>query len=211
MAYFAVSSNPDVSNLVERTGYAVAALTLLPIPGSEIFGVMPLHVGMVIGIGNHHGHDLTREGAMELVMNIGATVGVSLVGSKLATTAAKFILPGLGGIIAAPFMFASTLALGAVADTWFAKGGNVSEAEMKAVYDRVVRGAKSEFKADRMKDPEAMEQARKAAAAETSKAAPPGPEEDAVSRLKRAKELLDAGLLEQSEYDTLKQRILDSL
>jgi hypothetical protein len=37
--------------LVERCGYAAAALTILPIPGSEVIGVMPIHVGMVIGIG----------------------------------------------------------------------------------------------------------------------------------------------------------------
>ena len=106
--------------LIERCGYAAAALTILPIPGSEIIGVMPLHVGMVIGIGEEYGKTLTRESAVELITRIGATVGLSLVGSRLAMTAGKVILPGLGGLVAAPFMFASTLAIGTVARLYFA-------------------------------------------------------------------------------------------
>src|SRR5687768_11138284 len=75
--------------LVERCGYAAAALTILPIPGSEVIGVMPIHVGMVIGIGQEYGVKLTRQSATDLILKIGATVGLSLVGSRLAMTAGK--------------------------------------------------------------------------------------------------------------------------
>lgn len=157
-----VSANPEVNRLVETCGYATAALTILPIPGSEIIGVMPLHVGMVIGIGQHHGRTLTRESASQLLLQIGATVGLSLVGSRLATTTAKFLLPGLGGIVAAPFMYASTLALGAVADHWFARDGAMSADEMKAVYDRTVRSAKGNYDRSRMHDEDVQEMAKDA-------------------------------------------------
>lgn len=213
MSLFSVSDDRDVNTLVERCGYAVAALTLLPIPGSEILGVMPLHVGMVIGIGHHHGHALSRDGAVELLLEIGTTVGASLVGSRLATTAAKFVLPGLGGVIAAPFMFASTLALGAVADAWFRRGGAMSQDEMKSVYDRVVKGARGAFKPENMKSDDVVAEAERAAreAAAASEPAEPPADTDPVARLKRAKELLDAGLLDQAEFDALKARILDSI
>src|SRR5690242_9958256 len=129
------SRDVRVKRLIERCGYAAAALTILPIPGSEVIGVMPLHVGMVVGIGDEYDAKLTRESAADLIMKIGATVGVSLVGSRLAMTAGKIILPGLGGLVAAPFMYASTLAIGSVARAYFESGCSMSDSEMKRVYE----------------------------------------------------------------------------
>jgi uncharacterized protein (DUF697 family) len=215
MSLFQISPDPDVNTLVERCGYATAALTVLPIPGSEILGVMPLHVGMVVGIGHQHGQDLTRETAMELLLQIGTTVGASLVGSRIATTAAKFALPGLGGFLAAPFMFASTLAIGAVADSWFRADGAMSESDMKAVYQRAMKSAKKGFQPEKMRSDEVVAEAEqavasaKAAGAEVGEAtpAPDGPGA-LVERLKRGKEMLEAGLIDQEEFDALKARIL---
>lgn len=210
MTFFAVSPDPSVSQLVERCGYAVAALTVLPIPGSELLGVMPLHVGMVVGIATHHGHELTQETAIDLVVQIGGAVGASLVGSRIATTAAKFALPGLGGFLAAPFMFASTLAIGAVADQWFRNDGSLSEADMKAVYERTMKGARSAFHADRMRDEEIVAEAEQAVkAAEGSEV--PEEDPDPVARLKKAKEMLETGLIDEEEFAALKTRILDSM
>jgi len=211
MSFFQISPDADVNTLVERCGYATAALTVLPIPGSEIIGVMPLHVGMVVGIGHHHGQDLTRETAMELLLQIGTTVGASLVGSRLATTAAKFALPGLGGFIAAPFMFASTLAIGAVADQWFRNDGSMSESEMKSVYKRAMKSAKSNFKPERMRDEEVVEQAREAVATGNEPSDTPADDQGLVQRLKRGKEMLEAGLIDQDEFDELKRRILSEV
>ncbi len=213
MAMFPVSPDPAVSQLVERTGYATAALTVLPIPGSEVIGVMPLHVGMIVGIANHHGHELTQETAFDLVVQIGAAVGASLVGSRLATTAAKFALPGLGGFIAAPFMFASTLAIGAVADQWFRNDGSLSEADMKAVYERTMKGARSNFSASRMRDADVMAEAEQAVQqGKTDGVEAPAPEpEDPTKRLARAKEMLEAGLIDEAEFAAVKERILGEL
>ena len=194
---FSVSPDPAVATLVERTGYAAAALTLLPIPGSEVIGVMPLHVGMVLGIGQHHDRTLTRESATELLLQIGTTVGLSLVGSRLATTAAKIVLPGLGGLVAAPFMFASTLGLGAVADAWFRSGGRLSEAEMRDIFTSAKGEAKRAYRADRARDDDAMNAAREAVddTADDGDSPPASPTE----RLRRAKQLLDEGLIDEQE------------
>lgn len=209
--FFAVSENEAVNVLVERCGYATAALTVLPIPGSEIVGVMPLHVGMVIGIAHHYGHELTQESATELLLQIGTTVGASLVGSRIATTAAKIVLPGLGGIVAAPFMFASTLAIGACAAAFFKTDGNVSSDDMRDLYKRTVKNAKSSFSSDRLKDPDTLAEAERAAKNGAADPPPVEQEEDPVERLKRAKKLLEEGLIEQEEFDALKKRILDAI
>jgi uncharacterized protein (DUF697 family) len=210
MTMFSVSPDPDISRLVERCGYATAALTVLPIPGSEILGVMPLHVGMVVGIATHHGHELTQETALDLVVQIGSAVGASLVGSRLATTAAKFALPGLGGFIAAPFMFASTLAIGAVADQWFRNDGSLSEADMKAVYERTMKGARSNFTPSKMRDEEVVAEAEKAVAKGQQQDEAPAAE-GLMERLARAKEMLAAGLIDDEEFAAVKARILSEL
>lgn len=222
MALFSVSDHPEVDRLVETCGYAAAALTILPIPGSEILGVMPLHVGMVIGIANHRGRTLTRESATSLLLQIGGTVGLSLVGSRIATFAAKVILPGLGGFVAAPFMYASTLAIGAVADAFFKKDGKLDEHEMREVYNRAVREAKATFRADKMKEKAAMDRAAEAVAegkaaeaaggAAPAPAAPaPAPQESPLDKMKHAKDLLDQGFITLEEYEDVKKRVLGEL
>jgi uncharacterized protein (DUF697 family) len=205
-----VSPDPVVNRLVENCGYATAALTLLPIPGSEIIGVVPLHVGMVIGIANHHGRTLNEESAMELLLEIGATVGLSLVGSRLATTAAKIVLPGLGGLVAAPFMFASTLGLGAVADAYF-REGSLSEREMKDIYNRTRNAARRDFDPAKAKREEAVEAAEKAAQREAAAKMAPATPTDPVERLKRARDLLNDGLITQEDFDGVKRQVLESL
>jgi uncharacterized protein (DUF697 family) len=210
-----------VRGVTEKCGYAAAALTALPIPGSELIAVMPLHIGMVMAIGQIHGVEITRDSANQLILRVGATVGLSLVGSRIATTAAKFILPGLGGLISAPFMYASTLAIGAVADTYFAREGAVSGSEMKDIYKSAVKRAKDDFDPSRAADPEVRNMAKSAVnesgaapSAPPAAAAPapaPAPQEDPLERLRRAKQLLEQGLIEQSEYDAAKARILATL
>ncbi|MCB9687809.1 MAG: DUF697 domain-containing protein [Alphaproteobacteria bacterium] len=207
-----VSSHPEVNRLVETCGYATAALTILPIPGSEVLGVMPLHVGMVIGIANHYGRKITKESATQLILQIGATVGLSLVGSRIATTAAKFVLPGLGGLVAAPFMYASTLAIGAVADAYFSTNGDLSDEQMRAVYERTIKSAKKSYNPEEVGKKDAVDQAKAAVNQANTPAEEPAAEPtDPMSRLKRAKTMLEEGLIDQAEFDAVRDRILKEL
>lgn len=202
-------------SLSEKCGYAAAALTVLPIPLSEVIAVVPLHVGMVVGIGNIYGAEVNRESAQELLLKIGTTVGLSLFGTKLATTAAKIILPGWGGIVAAPFMYASTISLGTIARMYYERAGDLSEAEMKALYKEAFSRAKTSFDPAKARADDAKDLANAAAgeaepAAEAPEA-PAEPAEDPVARLERLKGLLDKGLIDQSEYDEVKRRILEGI
>lgn len=200
--------------LIERCGYAAAAITLLPIPGTEIVGVLPLHVGMVVAIGDEYGQKITKDQAVALITRIGATAGLSLVGSAIAMTAGKIILPGLAGLVAAPMMFASTYAIGHVALAHFKSGGRVSATEMKEVFKREVERAKSRFDILKARDPkvhaEAAEKVREEAST-TSQKEPPATVEDASDRLAKLLELRDKGLISEDEYAQTKARILDSI
>ena len=191
------------NELIEKCGYAAAALTIIPLPGSEIVAVMPIHVGMVVGIGHIYGHELTKQSATDMVLRIGTTVGLSLVGSRIATTAAKVLLPGLGGLLAAPLMYASTFAIGAVARAYFEAGGHLSADEIKSVYKKAAESAKSSFDPQRAKSSEAKQAATEAAQAEAK--------ESPSERLGKLKKLLDEGLIEQAEYDKTKAKILSEI
>lgn len=200
-------------DIAEKCGYAAAALTIFPIPLSEVLAVMPLHVGMVVAIGNVYGVDMTRDTAEKLILKIGGTVGLSLIGSRIATTAAKVILPGLGGLIGAPFMYASTIAIGTIARIYFANQGQLSDEQIKDLYRDSLKRAKQQFDPSRARDPKARQMAE-AAAAEAKEGAPaaaPEPQEDPITRLERLKALLDKGLIEPEEFGEVKRRILDSM
>ncbi len=200
--------------LVERCGYAAAALTILPIPGSEIIGVMPIHVGMVIGIAEEHGVKLTRESATDLILKIGATVGLSLVGSRLAMTAGKIILPGLGGLVAAPFMFASTLAIGSAARAYFETDGGLDDSEMKRVYERTMKRAKEAFDPVKARSREARDMAEEAAQANAEKPSAAGPKasvDDLAERLAKLEELHERGAINDRDYERRKAQILDEV
>lgn len=201
------SRDERVKKLVERCGYAAAALTILPIPGSEVIGVMPLHVGMVVGIGDEYGAKLTRESATDLIMKIGATVGVSLVGSRLAMTAGKIILPGLGGLVAAPFMYASTLAIGSVARAYFESGCSLSESEMKKVYEATAKRAKDAFDPRRAKSKEARDMAEEVARSGEERSSV----DDLAERLAKLDALHERGAINDADYERRKQQILDEV
>lgn len=200
-------------DITEKCGYAAAALTILPIPGSELVAVMPLHVGMVVKIGELYGVCLDRDTATHLILRIGATVGLSLVGSRVATTAAKLLLPGLGGLISAPFMYASTIAIGRVAELYFQSGCELSDGEMKHAYQETLREAKRSFDPQRARSAEARRQAQAAAKGQETggEAGGVAPARDPLGELERLSRLREGGAISAEEYEQAKQRILGAL
>lgn len=197
-------------DLIEKCSYAAAAVTLFPIPGSEIVAVMPIHVGMVIGISTIYGHQMTQSSATKLVLEILATAGISLIGSRIAITTSKILLPGLGGLIGAPLIFASTMAIGAVAKAFFINKGTIDKNEIKSIYEECVKSAKSVFDKNKMHSDDAEKMAKASvseASADDAKAGTSSP----VARLEQLKDMLSKGLIDQAEYDETKKRILSQM
>ena len=209
------------SRLIETCGYAAAAATLIPLPGTELIAVTSIHVGMVIGLSQIYGIDMSKETATELMTRIGTTVGASFVSSRLATTIAKVALPGLGGLLGAPLMYATTLALGAVARTFLSREGNMTSQEMKDLYKQAVKNAKQQFDPAKARSQQAKDMATDAsttsderpASADTSAdtGADTSEEADLVARLKKLKGLFEADLLDAEEYEAERRRILDEI
>ena len=210
-----LTDEQKADKLIEKCGYASAALTIIPIPGSEIIAVMPIHVAMVTGIGSIYDCEVSQNSAIKLVMEILTTAGISLVGSRIAITTSKILLPGLGGLIGAPFIFASTIAIGAVAKIYFKNEGNIDKNDIKSIYKESSKKARKNFDKNKMQTDEAKKMAE---AATEQNVQPPGekvmPDSEKVStteRLEQLKELLDKDLIEQSEYDEVKKKILSDI
>lgn len=234
-----VDVRKEASKLSEKCAYAAAAVTMIPLPFTEHVAVVPIHVGMVVGLGHIYGFEITKDSVNDLLGRIGAAVGLSLVGSQLVATAAKFVLPLVGGLITAPFMFASTLAIAGVVRLYFENGGRISDKEIKKAYNKGLRRAKRSYNPKQAKSAEARSLAKKAAENVDEKgvvndslfvtessdtggnpsvtAAVEGAkseavvEDDPVQRLENLKSLMDKGLVDQAEYDEHKLRILTEL
>jgi uncharacterized protein (DUF697 family) len=148
----------EASTLIERCGYAAAALTLIPFPIAETVGVAAVHAGMVVGLARIHGVTLSAEHAAAMVLRIGGTIGVSYVGTRVVLGLAKVVLPVLPGLIGAPLVFCSTLGIGAVVGATFAAGEaqqELSDDQVRAIYKDALAGAKARFDPRKVAEPSA--------------------------------------------------------
>jgi uncharacterized protein (DUF697 family) len=197
--------------LIERCGYASAALAVLPIPLSETVGVAAVHVTMVMGVAKTYGVELTRDSAMKFVLRLGATVGLSYLGSRLALGAAKLILPAIPGLLAAPLVFASTLGLGAVAKAHFENPGQeLTDDEVRTLYKSAIDRAKASFDPRRVRSRDAREDAEVMAAPEPAPVPTPTPMVDrARERLERLVRLRDQGFLGAEEFEAASKKVLE--
>jgi uncharacterized protein (DUF697 family) len=148
--------------LILRCGYGSAAVAVIPIPFSATVGVMPIHVGMVVGLGSLYGEEISADSAGRLIARIVPAAGVSYIGSRLAMGLGKFFVPGLPGLIGAPLIFANTLAIGAVAKATFEGREELEDDDVRALYHEALEEARELFDPRQVRSPEATRAAHDA-------------------------------------------------
>ena len=130
--------------VILAASFGSAGLTLQPIPGLE-HGAIAIQIVMVVGLSRIYGDELSRKRAKEVVLDIAAATGVNVVGRQALTTLAKVVLPGLGGVLAAPAAFALTWATGQAAVHYFSAGGKPDRDKLKAIFERERERAREHY------------------------------------------------------------------
>lgn len=138
--------DPETDGMVLNYAILNGALELLPESLATI-AILPLQMKMVYRIGKRHGYDLDRGHIKEFA----ATAGLGLT-SQVVEGFARKLLKGVlgkglvGGIagqaVSSGFSFASTYALGKVAQSYYAGGRQLGAVQLRALFDQTVAQAK---------------------------------------------------------------------
>ncbi len=131
-------------DLVMMSSFGSAVVTLIPIPLSDFVAVTAVQASMVTAIGRVYGRELNAEEAKHLVLELASVCGAGMIAQKGFATLTKIFLPGLGGVLAAPWAFGVTWGMGHVAMTYFSNR-EVTKAVLKTVFQQAKSEAGSVF------------------------------------------------------------------
>lgn len=143
-------------DVIELSSYACAALALQPMPGLEQ-AILPIQVGMVLTIAHIYGKKLSKKKAGEVLMDVAAITGVSLIGRQALLTVAKFALPFVSGVLGAPYVFSVTWGTGFAALHYLSSGGRPDKAKIKSIFEAERQRGKASYsprKAKAARDPD---------------------------------------------------------
>jgi uncharacterized protein (DUF697 family) len=142
-----------------------AGLELLP-QSIATFAIVPLQTKMVYKIGSHYGYKLDSGHIKEFIATVGLGMGGQfvesyarkalggLLGRVLGRTAGKIGEKATGGAVT----FATTYALGKVANSYYSSGRKLSMSALQQEFSRLFEDAKTIYA---QKEPEIKAQAAK--------------------------------------------------
>ena len=138
-------------DVIEICSFACAGLVLQPVPVVEQ-AVLPVQVGMVGALAHVYGKELSRKRAREVILDLAAITGVSIIGRQALTTIAKVLLPGLGGVLSAPYAFSVTWGTGFAAIHYFRSGARPDKEKIREVFERERAKSKGIYSEDKARE-----------------------------------------------------------
>ncbi len=140
------AADTETDGMVLNYSILNGALELLP-ENLATMAIIPLQMKMVYRIGKRHGYELDRGHIKEFA----ATAGLGLT-SQVVEGFARKLLKGVLGkgmvggvanqVVSSAFSFASTYALGKVAQSYYGGGRTLSAVQLKSLFDDTVAKAK---------------------------------------------------------------------
>jgi uncharacterized protein (DUF697 family) len=149
----------EINEDVLKYSILSAVLGLNPIPIVSIatdVAVVGLQAKMFRDIGQYWGRETSKDTARQIMGGVGVGTGARIAVNNLA----KF-LPGVGSVVAATTNFASTWALGKVANQYWESGGKADMKMLKELFVRSKEEGKSAYKQHKA-EIEAKQKANKA-------------------------------------------------
>ena len=125
-----------------------AGIVLFPIPFSDLVLLMPIQTAMVIYIGKAYG---VKDPPEKMLAHIAAACGASVFG-QITPLVVTNLIPIIGKMVSAPFVYGWTYGLGEVAMRYFESQGEISKDEMKSLFKQVSREATRSFRTSEVKD-----------------------------------------------------------
>ncbi len=108
----------ESQRIIRERALWCAGVSLEPVPFLDLAVILPLHIKMVLDIGQIHGFQINRERAKEIALELASTVALNYA-TRLASRSALKAIPLIGAALNAPMVYASTFALGTVAERYF--------------------------------------------------------------------------------------------
>jgi len=146
--FFGAEDDEEASNkreLAEDTimnfSLWAAAIVLVPIPFCDLVLLMPIQSAMVIAVGKVYGVNETPERILAI---IAGSCGASVFGQLTAVFLSNLI-PIIGSLVSAPFIFGWTYGLGKVAIRYFESKGQASESVLKSIFKQASKEANSKY------------------------------------------------------------------
>ena len=156
-----------------------AVLGAFPVPGLAIatdLAVVALQVKLVRDVGQYWGHKVDGKAAKSLLGGVGLGTGARIAVSNLAK-----LVPGWGSAFGATTAFATTWALGRIANRYFESGQKADVAELRKEMKKMEKAGKAAYASNK----ETIEAKRRAS-------------EAAIAALNERRK---AGQISQTEYE----------
>lgn len=129
---------------------SAAGIVLVPLPFSDLVFLMPIQTAMVLSIGKAYN---VKDPPEKTLAHISAACGASVFG-QITTLFVANLIPIIGKLVSAPFVYGWTYGLGEVAIRYFEAQGELQGDELKAVFKKVSRDATRAFRKKEVKNVE---------------------------------------------------------
>lgn len=129
---------------------SAAGIVLVPLPFSDLVFLMPIQTAMVLSIGKAYN---VKDPPEKTLAHISAACGASVFG-QITTLFVANLIPIIGKLISAPFVYGWTYGLGEVAIRYFEAQGELQGDELKAIFKKVSKDATRAFRKNDVKNVE---------------------------------------------------------
>ena len=132
------SADEALDPVLLRYAILTAALEMLPQTMGSM-AIVPTQMKLVYDIGRRHGVALDRNS----LRDFGAALGIGAVSQVLEAGMRRVLAGVLGGVAGTALTFATTYALGTIADRYYAEGRKMDVPTLKAEFSKLVEKARA--------------------------------------------------------------------
>ncbi|MEN9206637.1 MAG: DUF533 domain-containing protein [Gloeomargarita sp. GMQP_bins_120] len=181
-----------IDQIIRNYAIFTAVLGAFPVPGLALvtdIAVLTFQLKMIEEIGQYWGYQVQRREAELLRDGMVGGVGISLF--RIAVSNAAKLVPGWGSVVGASLSYASTWAIGKVANQYYASGGKLDRQTLQEAFRQARREGEQEYQKNR-----ALIQAQQQAHAD---------------RIQQLNQQLQRGEITQAEYEQKLQELSQTL